>query len=279
MSKLNKTAFIVEGTRESKIINRMMKSLPNKSILDVVLILPAELNLYMLWNDIKDEPDIDIIDYLKGRSKSNNTVLGGMNSQDFSEVYLFFDLDAQQDNIKYSSIEELIVIIKSMLNTFNNETDKGKLYISYPMCESYSDYIIGTCKVFSGYCFQNPFDKGYKNRVGTNNNNAILTHLNTDKIKEIINCYFCRLTCLFGEDEIYDYEKVKNISVLDVFDKQSKLLKNKSIMVLSAFPEFIVDYYKLDSLKKMFPVTSIYYYKECKYRNSLAEVTNGKISI
>ena len=48
MSKLNKTAFIVEGPSEAKLLNRMVKSLPDKTILDVMLILPAEMNMYML---------------------------------------------------------------------------------------------------------------------------------------------------------------------------------------------------------------------------------------
>ena len=227
MSKLNKTAFIVEGPRESNVLNRMIKSLPNKSILDVMLILPAEMNLYMLWNEVKDDVDIDIIDFLKGKSKSIRDILGNMNSGD-------------------------------------NETDKGKLYISYPMCEAYSDYIVGSCKTFTNCCYQNPFDKDYKNRVGKNNENAILTHLNIDKVREIINCYFDRITCLYDDGYEFDYEKLKSLSALNIFDRQSELLNNELIMVLSAFPEFIIDYYKLDILQKKFPIINRYYRKECK---------------
>lgn len=32
----------------------------------------------MLWNDIKDDPDIDIISYLQGKSESIKDVLGEM---------------------------------------------------------------------------------------------------------------------------------------------------------------------------------------------------------
>ena len=35
MSRLNKTAFIVEGHREEKILNRIVKSIPDKTISDV----------------------------------------------------------------------------------------------------------------------------------------------------------------------------------------------------------------------------------------------------
>ena len=185
-------------------------------------------------------------------------------SDDFSEIYMFFDLDVQQDNIKYSNKDELICIIKSMLNTFNNETDKGKLYISYPMCEAYSDYVDCLCKTFTEHCYQNPFDKGYKNRVGNNNKNAILTHLNAGKINEIINCYLDRLACIYDADDKFDYENAKKVSSLDIFDRQSSLLKQELVIVLSAFPEFIIDFYKIDVLRQMFLVTDTYYNKKCE---------------
>ena len=266
MSKLNKTAFIVEGPSEAKLLNRMVKSLPDKTILDVMLILPAEMNMYMLWNDVKDEPDIDIISYLKEKSKSICEVLGEMNSDDFSEIYMFFDLAAQQDNIKYNNRDELIDIIKSMLKTFNNETDKGKLYISYPMCEAYSDYVDCSCKTFTEQCYQNPFDKGYKNRVGNNNKNAILTHLNAEKINEIISCYLDRLACIYDADDKFNYANAKKNSTVDIFDRQASLIKQELIIVLSAFPEFIIDFYKIDVLKQMFPAVSKYYDRNCGNR-------------
>ena len=273
MSKLNKTAFIVEGPSEAKLLNRMIKSLPDKTILDVMLILPAEMNMYMLWNDVKNEPDIDIISYLKEKSESIRDVLGEMNSDDFSEIYMFFDLDAQQDNIKYNNRDELIDIIKSMLKTFNNETDKGKLYISYLMCEAYSDYIEGSCKTYTEHCYQNPFDKGYKNRVGNNNKNAILTHLNAEKINEIINCYLDRLACIYDADDKFDYVNAKKISTVDIFDRQASLLKQELIIVLSAFPEFITDFYKIDVLRQMFPAIDMHYNQKCenKMKNKLFE--------
>lgn len=266
MSMPNKTAFIVEGHREKDILTRVVKILPEKSILDVMIVLPAEMNIYMLWKDIKDDPDINIIDYLKEKSKPIRKILSELDSDDFSEIYLFFDLDAQQDNIKYNSIDELINIIKSMLRTFNNETEKGKMYISYPMCEAYSDYLTGTCKTFMNSCFLNPFDDGYKNQVGKNNKNAVLTHLDIQKVNEMISCYIKRLFCLFNISGNINYTKAKEISTDNIFDKQSILLKKDLIFVLSAFPEFLIDYYKPDVLKGMFSNIDTSYDADCELR-------------
>lgn len=267
MSKLNKTAFIVEGPREKDVSTRILRTLPEKSILDVMLVLPAEINIYMLWKDIKDDKDISIIDYLKEKSNSIRETLGELESDDFSEIYLFFDLDAQQDNIKCDSKNELTNIIKSMLTTFNNETENGKMYISYPMCEAYSDYITDTCKTFTNSCYQNPFDKGYKGRVGKDNENSILTHINAQKVNDIISCYIKRIFCLFNIETGIYYSKAKEISALNIFDKQSELLNNELIFVLSAFPEFLIDYYKMDILKEMFPNINTNYDVNCKFRN------------
>lgn len=37
-------------------------------------------------------------------------------------------------------------ILALMLETFNNETENGLLYISYPMVEAIRDIIIGECR-------------------------------------------------------------------------------------------------------------------------------------
>lgn len=40
-----------------------------------------------------------------------------------------------------------------MLEAFDNETENGKLYISYPMVESLYDYEEGRCQLFSKKCY------------------------------------------------------------------------------------------------------------------------------
>lgn len=54
-------------------------------------------------------------------------------SADISEIYLFFDYDFHNRNL---SLEEINRQVREMLETFNNETEFGRLYIDYPMVES-----------------------------------------------------------------------------------------------------------------------------------------------
>ena len=56
----------------------------------------------------------------------------GLSRDDFSEVFLFFDYDVHQTNLGKADDGD---VINQMLESFDNETENGKLYISYPMVQ------------------------------------------------------------------------------------------------------------------------------------------------
>ena len=72
--------------------------------------------------------DGDIVSLLmeKFASQKDNPLKGIDRSADISEIYLFFDYDFHNRNL---SLEEINRQVKEMLETFNNETEYGKLYI------------------------------------------------------------------------------------------------------------------------------------------------------
>ena len=75
----------------------------------------------------------------------------------FAYRYLVFDSELQHGEGGVSlprekQIEKNCNKLKNMLEFFNNESDQGKLYVNYPMMESYRD-----CDAF--------FDEGYKDRT------------------------------------------------------------------------------------------------------------------
>ncbi len=51
-------------------------------------------------------------------------------SQKYTETFLIFDFEPQHNNVKFKEV-------KKLLKVFNDSTDKGKLYINYPMMQSY----------------------------------------------------------------------------------------------------------------------------------------------
>ena len=120
-------AFIVEGeAREPQIIDNISKVFFSHGNFKIIT-LPAGENIYMLWKQLKaDDFDTDIIEVLRENSDDISKQLDGLTRADFSEVYLFFDYDAHQTNLRKEDDADAVA---QMLESFDNETENGKLYI------------------------------------------------------------------------------------------------------------------------------------------------------
>ena len=53
--------------------------------------------------------------------------------QNYTDIYLIFDFDPQHDHTHFDTV-------RRMLRFFNDPTDCGKLYINYPMLQSYKHF-------------------------------------------------------------------------------------------------------------------------------------------
>lgn len=146
--------FIVEGeSRDYRFVNEMTNCFLKGRYKTKVINLPAAQNIYMLYQKlVEDGFETDVVEVLRGTVKGASRILKGISRQDIDEVYLFFDYDVHQNNLK-SEIEPSM-IITDMLKTFDNETENGRLYISYPMVEALFDYRVNDCLAFSN-CFIN----------------------------------------------------------------------------------------------------------------------------
>lgn len=85
--------------------------------------------IYELYDAYKKGDYDDIVSYLrveKGLEIDKNI----LSKNAFSSIYLVFDFEPHYHKYKDSKI-------KDILNVFNNETELGKLYINYPMVESF----------------------------------------------------------------------------------------------------------------------------------------------
>lgn len=143
MANKDYKAFIVEGeVREPQIIDNISKIFFSHANYKIIT-LPAGENIYMLWKQLKeDDFDTDIIEVLRESNVEVQKQLLGLSRDDFSEVYLFFDYDAHQTNLENTIKDD---VVYQMLESFDNETENGKLYISYPMVEALRDYEPGKC--------------------------------------------------------------------------------------------------------------------------------------
>lgn len=134
--KKKQVIFIYEGVKaEEKLLNNLVKVFFSSTADISILNCPADGNIYMLWSRLKkDNFETDVVNVLKEMSMVAKDRLKDMKASDFSEIYLFFDYDGHNDNIPKEYLGK--DILGEMLRTFDNETELGKLYISYPMVES-----------------------------------------------------------------------------------------------------------------------------------------------
>lgn len=95
-------------------------------------IVAFENPIYELYDAFKKGYYDDLVSFL--RIERGLQIAPSILSKDaFSAVYLVFDFEPHYQ--KYSDDT-----IKNLLNTFDNETELGKLYINYPMVEAFYDF-------------------------------------------------------------------------------------------------------------------------------------------
>lgn len=196
----------------------------------------------MLWKRLKaDDFDTDIIEVLRESNKEIRKQLLGLSRGDFSEVYLFFDYDAHQMNLGKADDGD---VINQMLESFDNETENGKLYISYPMVEALRDFESGICGKPQN-CFVAIKDLGeYKNVSSKRSFNPHFRDYDFDVWKEIIDVFAMRISCLLGRVEVVSYEQyLETASPYNIYICEENETVKDRIFILSAFPEFLVDYF------------------------------------
>jgi hypothetical protein len=220
-----------------------------------------DAEIYQLYKVLKEEePDFDLVELLKERNKENAELLRDYTRDSFAYIYLFFDYDAHSTLASDDKIVE-------MLNFFNNETENGLLYISYPMLEairhykdmqSFKELTVKCKRANCSYkeecdeveaCLKEPHYK----KVSASECQPQLTNINkyTKEVwQELIRAHVSKMNYL-----IHDvFELPQQIeSQSNIFSKQlEKHINHKcpKVAVLSAFPIYVLDYYGAETLKK-----------------------------
>lgn len=144
MSKPIKVLIIVEGEkREKPFLQQLVREYGINAELYVF-----HANIYNLYLAMKSiDFNGDLRDVLAGMPCMNDQNVAVLKETNFAYTYLIFDCDAQhtmdEERDKDRQIDEIMGEnfhrLKKMVAYFTNETDPavGKLYVNYPMMESY----------------------------------------------------------------------------------------------------------------------------------------------
>lgn len=201
----------------------------NKSI----LLCSYGNDVYELYKDLSHDPDLDIVEILRDSKNipKNKEILNHHSRDDFSQVFLFFDFEYQDDQFDINNLQK-------MLHTFDEETENGKLFISYPMIEairdvpsieSYIDHKISLTN-FSGKTYKKQSAEGLKEYQDPRK----ITREKWDKLIEI---NIVKANFIISKNRTDSSSQPEQKSILSEQDKLIQL--NECIYVLSSFPLFI----------------------------------------
>ena len=225
--------LVFEGEKTEVNIFNSLKNEFSTSESSTVLHATYNTSIYQLWKQLKDDPYLDIVEILRDRSEENKSTLEGIGRDDVSQVYLFFDYDGHTKNASDDAIE-------NMLTHFNEETEYGKLYISYPMVEALKD--LNDKDDYKDNIVLAKRNIRYKEKVGVSTKYQDVGRLNNDDWQYIIKENLCKGNLIVND--IYSMPNERLCQDV-IFDNQLEkfILPDSKIAVLSAFPFFIVEYF------------------------------------
>ena len=125
-----KILFVVEGAKsEPEFFKNIQKTFfSNKN--GASILVAYEGNIYEFWNKIKEDvDDFEMLELIKERGSKNRKALNGIYPSDIAEIYFFFDYDGHA-----TCADD--IILKEIVDFFDNETEQGKIFVSYPMAEA-----------------------------------------------------------------------------------------------------------------------------------------------
>lgn len=173
--------------------------------------------------------------------------------------------------------------------TFNNETENGKLYISYPMVEAIKDF-----EEIDSFPQRNflLIEDGirYKNLFSASSSHLDFKNYTKQLWDYLITIYIIKIHYIFNMeiDNNYLIESTKKASTLSIYMNVLKKydIPFSCIPILSAFPEFILDYFtinfifeniEIDShLLNQFPLFKLQCDQDIKNLSISSEIDNSE---
>lgn len=253
--KNEKILFIFEGKKTEQYIMQIIKELYFKD--DKYIFVSYCNNIQSLFNELNKDDDLDLVGLLKENETKHPELekkLEKCNWDEFSEIYLFFDYDIKNtDKHNKDSLETQNEKIKEMLELFDNETEKGKLYINYPMVESIrylkkelpdEDYYTYTINLFIGKEFKREVHNlsHYKNLdfITSKDKNQ------QSNWKHIIDLNIKKVNYICSDLNELPSKKI-SINQQEIFKNQlSKYVSKNEIAILNSFPLFLYEYFPIN---------------------------------
>jgi hypothetical protein len=232
--------FVFEGKKtEDQIVTSFTKHIFNDK---TVITCAYCAEIYQLHRTLVDDEDLDTFSLLKD-IPNNKEILKDFTRDDFAEIYLFFDYDGHSTLASDNALFE-------MLNIFDEETDLGKLFISYPMVESIKHF--SEELDFKNLKVEAKRNIKYKKLVSEEADRKYLqfSKYTIEIWKLLIFNHLSKMNYIVTDEYVLPNEPS---SQRDIFKNQKVkyIDKDSTISVLSGFPVFMFDYFGFIKFSKI----------------------------
>ena len=231
--------LVVEGDAdEPRFFNSLYKNCFQSA---VIKIYPYKSNIHVLaqvlYSDYphfeEDEIDIRLVLSSLTESEDKKKIL----RQRYTDIFIVFDFDPHHDYTHFDTV-------RRMLTYFRDSTAQGKLYINYPMMQSYKHFSCLPDDTFLSKKVNYSQIKSYKEIVGSESSYTDLTKYNyrifyslsvhhLKKINYLLHNNWAIPTC----DQFYSFDMVNLFDFeLSLFQSSKEIsVVNTSILVLCEY--------------------------------------------
>lgn len=206
-------------------------------------------SIYTFYKRLRDEFDgfADVVDVLKVelmKTDPDNEIFK-YKSADFESVYLFFDYDFYNGNLEMKNRQ-----VEELLEYFNEETENGRLFISYPMIESIQYTKELPDREFYTYVVQREDSVGDKFKKDSRQfchykGYAYLKDVNNWKY--LIQQHVLKANKMTKDSLSWPLNK-DDVSQHLIFEAQLEkhVIPNEEVAILNAFPLFLYYYFPME---------------------------------
>ena len=227
--------FIFEGDKTEKTITDSLLKFYIKNDKRIVF-SSFKTDIYALYKMLSEDEDLDVFAIIKER----NPELNDYTRDSFSQLFLFFDYDGHSPAANDDKIIEL-------LDFFNEETENGKLFISYPMVEAFKYF--KCCNDIESF-LDFKIDRVDVNRFKQishehSDQSRVLKRMQKEDFQHLIYLHCLKAHYLVNNIKDVVEEYVDQDQIFKVFDQSS------NIPVLSSFPQLLKYFYKFEDFLEL----------------------------
>lgn len=233
---MERTLFVFEGEVREKHYFQSLKAAFFSAAGNHILV-SFQNDIYELYQKLSADEDLDPFELIRELNSvaRNQEDLASLRRDQIGQIYLFFDMEPCDNH--YSD-EKLL----NMLELFNNETEHGKLFISYPMVEALRDIDDHTEYLSRTVNLADCTGKKYK---GLTAQRGSATYQDARKIDKQLWQGLVAVNVKKANGMISgDYSATPVLDQSLIAQAQlTDFLPNEQVSVLSAFPIFLADYF------------------------------------